>query len=280
MIYFQQGDETTMHELKRIINTPKFQSKETLQKQLQTLGIKPGDNLIVHSSLSSMGWISGGPQAVVEALIETVTKAGTIVMPAQSADNSDPSYWMAPPVPEEWHQSIREQSPAYDPHLTPLREMGKIAECFHRHPETIRSPHPAHSFMAWGAHAAEWMSEQPLEDSFGKGSPLGKMMKADVKIFLIGTDFDSCTALHYAEFAQVIRKTSPQGAAMLINGERVWKEYNCLDMDSDRFPEIARDYKGDIHEGTLGLAKTLIVEMRPLVEFGIQWLKDNPAPED
>ena len=51
--------------------------------------------------------------------------------------------------------------------LTHLRGMGKIAECFHRHPETIRSPHPAHSFMAWGQHADDWMSEHPLEDSFG-----------------------------------------------------------------------------------------------------------------
>lgn len=265
-----------MHEFSLIVNTPEFQSKETLKRQLRTLGIQPGDHLIVHSSLRAMGWVSGGPQAVVEALIETITNKGTIVMPSQSPDNSDPYYWMAPPVPKEWHQSMREEMPAYDPNLTPLREMGKVAECLHRHPETIRSPHPAHSFIAWGNKAKEWMSEHPLEDSFGEGSPLGKMMKDEVKIILIGTDFDSCTALHFAEFAQETKKYMPQGSAMMINGKRVWKEYRWLDMNSDRFPKIAHDYPGEMIEGKLGQAKTYIVRMRPFVEFGIHWLKQHP----
>lgn len=269
-----------MHELNRILNTREFQSKELLKRQLNTLGINTGDHIIVHSSLSSMGWIAGGPQSVVEALIETVSESGTVVMAAQSADNSEPSYWMAPPVPEEWHQPIRDYFPAYDPHLSPLRGMGKIAECFHRLPGTVRSPHPAHSFMAWGVKANEWMKDHPLEDSFGEGSPLGKMMKEDVKIVLIGTGFDSCTALHFAEFAQDNRKTYSQGAAMMINQQRVWKTYECVEMDSDRFPDIVRDYDGEMIEGELGMAKTIVAEMRPLVKFGIQWLKNNPASEE
>lgn len=269
-----------MTELLRILNTPEFQSKHTLKDQLQELGIKAGDALIVHSSLKSMGWIAGGPQAVVEALMETITTKGTLVMPAQSADNSDPSYWMAPPIPENWHQPLRDELPAYDPHLTPMRGMGKIAECLHRHPDTIRSPHPAHSFIAWGKNAAHWMSEQPIENSFGPGSPLGKMMEADVKIVLLGTGFDSCTALHYAEFVQEDRTTSPQGAAIMKDGERIWHPFDCVDMDSERFPEIAKAYPGPIETGQLGQAEVRIAPMRPLVEFGIEWLKANPAPKE
>lgn len=264
-----------MTELMSILNTPEFQSKESLKKQLKDLGIQKGDQLMVHSSLKSMGWIAGGAQAVIEALIETVTDSGTIVMPSQSADNSDPVYWMEPPIPENWHAELRENLPAYDPHLTPLRGMGKIAECFHRHPSTIRSPHPSHSFMAWGADAAEWMRDHPLEDSFGEGSPLAKMMEAEVKILFIGVGFDSCTALHYAEFAQDDRTTSPQGAATMLNGERIWQRFECVDMDSDRFPEIAKDFQGDIKNGKLGQAEVKLVYMRPLVEFGIEWLQEN-----
>lgn len=266
-----------MSELLNILNTPEFQSKETLKHQLQQLGIVKGDTLMVHASLKSMGWIAGGAQAVVEALLETITDSGTLVMPAQSADNSDPVYWMEPPVPENWHQPIREQLPAYDPHLSGLRGMGKIAEFFHRHPLTIRSPHPAHSFIASGNYAAAWMSEQPIDDSFGKNSPLEKMMKANVKLLLIGVGFDSCTALHYAEFAQENRTTSPQGAAILLDGQRVWQTYDCVDMDSDRFPEIAKAFPGAIAEGLLGQAQTHLVDMKPLVEFGIDWLRKHPA---
>lgn len=232
---------------------------------------------MVHSSLKSMGWIAGGAQAVLEALMETITEKGTLVMPAQSVDNSDPAYWMEPPVPENWHQPIRDQLPAFDPHLSGLRGMGKIAECFHRHPATIRSPHPSHSFMAWGSQATQWMSEQPIDDSFGKQSPLAKMLRANVKILLIGVGFDSCTALHYAEFVQENRVTSPQGAAILKDGKRIWQTYECVEMDSDRFPEIAKAFPGDISEGHLGQAQTRLVEMKPLVEFGIGWLRKHPA---
>lgn len=264
-----------MTELMSILNTPEFQSKGSLKRQLNELGIQKGNQIMVHSSLKSMGWIAGGAQAVVEALMETVTDSGTIVMPSQSADNSDPVYWMEPPIPENWHADLRRNLPAYDPHLTGLRGMGKIAECFHRHPSTIRSPHPSHSFMAWGADAAEWMRDHPVEDSFGEGSPLEKMMKAEVKILFIGAGFDSCTALHYAEFAQDDRTTSPQGAAIMLNGERVWQRFECVDMDSDRFPEIAKDFQGDIRTGKLGQAEVKLVYMRPLVEFGIEWLQKN-----
>lgn len=266
-----------MSELLSILNTPAFQSKETLKQQLKELGFGAGDHIMVHSSLKAMGWIAGGAQAVVEALLDTVTPEGTLVMPAQSPDNSDPRYWMEPPVPENWHESIRREWPAYDPHLTALRGMGKIAECFHRHPATIRSPHPAHSFIAQGKYAAEWMSEQPLEDSFGESSPLSKMMHHDVKILLIGVGFDSCTALHYAEYALEKKTYSPQGAAMTVAGQRQWVEFDCLDMDADRFPELVKDYIGHIQTGTLGQADVQIADMRPLVEFGIGWLEKHPV---
>ncbi|RNF39662.1 aminoglycoside N(3)-acetyltransferase [Planococcus salinus] len=267
-----------MSELLNILNTPEFQSKQTLTAQIRKLGISAGDALMIHSSLKSLGWIAGGAQAVVEAFMETVTPEGTLVMPAQSADNSDPVYWMEPPVPENWHQAIRDQLPAYDPHLTALRGMGKIAECFHRHPGTVRSPHPAHSFMAWGKYASAWMADHPLEDSFGSRSPLGKMMATDVKIVLIGVGFDVCTALHFAEFMQKNPSYSPQGAAVLVNGKRTWQTYDCVDMDADRFPELVKQYDGDIVKGTLGQAEVNITDMRPLVDFGIRWLSENPSP--
>ncbi|MFD1030042.1 aminoglycoside N(3)-acetyltransferase [Metaplanococcus flavidus] len=264
-----------MSELMSILNTPVFQSKESLKKQLKELGIGKSSRIMVHSSLMSMGWIAGGAQAVVEALMETVTESGTIVMPSQSADNSDPVYWMEPPIPENWHKELRQKLPAYDPYLSPLRGMGKIAECFHRHPDTIRSAHPAHSLMAWGKDAELWMCDHPLDDSFGAGSPLAKMMDADVQILLIGVGFDTCTALHYAEYAQDHRTTSPQGAAITRNGQRVWQRFECVDMDSDRFPDIAKDYPDEIKISQLGQAEVKLVYMRPLVEFGIEWLQKN-----
>ncbi|CAM3190866.1 AAC(3) family N-acetyltransferase [Filibacter tadaridae] len=268
-----------MSEFETIQQTTSFQSKKTVINQLHNLGIKAGDNLIVHSSLKSMGWIAGGAQAVVEALMEAVTTEGTIVMPAQSPDNSEPSYWMVPPVPEDWYEPIRQSFPAYDPHLTHLREMGKIADCFHRHPSTIRSNHPAHSFMAWGKHAKDWMSEHPLEDSFGTRSPLGKMMDTDVKIVMIGVGYDSCTALHLAEYLAPGLTTSPQGSAIMQNGQRVWATYDMADVDSDIFPEIGMDFeKSNPTAATcnpIGQADCKVVSMQDLLVFGTEWIEKS-----
>ncbi|NYF25602.1 aminoglycoside N(3)-acetyltransferase [Sporosarcina sp. JAI121] len=272
-----------MTEFETIQQTPSFQSKESVIEQLNTLGIKMGDHIIVHSSLKSMGWIAGGAQAVVEALMETVAPSGTIVMSAQSADNSEPSYWMLPPVPEAWHEPIRQSIPAYDPHLSHLRGMGKIADCFHRHPETIRSSHPAHSFMAWGGNAADWMKEHPLDDSFGTGSPLGKMLDANVKIILIGVGYDSCTALHLSEYLAPGLTASPQGAAIIQNGERIWATFEMADVDSDVFPELGIAFEemnpGVALSGKLGQASCKVIPMKPLVDFGTGWMTERRKSE-
>ena len=63
---------------------------------------------MVHTSLSSLGYVCGGAQSVIEALLESVGEEGTIMMPTQSWKNLDPKtgvYWQEP---EEWWDVIRE----------------------------------------------------------------------------------------------------------------------------------------------------------------------------
>src|SRR5215207_6962478 len=67
---------------------------------LRDLGVAPGDLLLVHTSVKALGWIPGGAVAVVQALRDAVGADGTIVVPTQTAGNSDPSAWQHPPVPE------------------------------------------------------------------------------------------------------------------------------------------------------------------------------------
>ncbi len=56
---------------------------------------------MVHSSLSRIGWVTGGAVALIQALMDLITKKGNIMMPAYSSDYSDPTYWSNPPVPKE-----------------------------------------------------------------------------------------------------------------------------------------------------------------------------------
>mgnify|MGYP006290166319 FL=1 len=135
-----------MSEKDVIERSDKVYTKKILIKEFEKIGLKPKMNLIIHSSLSKIGWITGGPVTVIQALMEVITKEGTIIMPAHSGDYSDPTEWSNPPVPEEWIEDIKENMPAFRKEITPTRGIGIIPEIFRTFPEVMRSYHPCFSF--------------------------------------------------------------------------------------------------------------------------------------
>lgn len=63
--------------------------KETLTQELRRLGIGRAMDMLVHSSLSSIGWVEGGAETVIHALLSAVSPAGTILMPALNGSPED-----------------------------------------------------------------------------------------------------------------------------------------------------------------------------------------------
>ena len=57
--------------------------EENIQK-LREVGLEKSDAVMVHTSLKRMGYVCGGAQTVIEALMEVVGENGTIMMPTQS----------------------------------------------------------------------------------------------------------------------------------------------------------------------------------------------------
>lgn len=53
--------------------------KSDIVEALRKVGLQSGDTVMVHASLSPIGYVCGGAQAAIEALIEVVGDEGTIL---------------------------------------------------------------------------------------------------------------------------------------------------------------------------------------------------------
>lgn len=261
--------------LSLIERTPSPRTRASLAADLAHLGVRPGMTLLVHSSLSSIGWVAGGQMAVVQALLDVLGPAGTLVMPAHSGANSDPAQWRHPPVPEPWWPVIREHTPAFDPRLTPTRQMGRIAELFRTWPGAVRSYHPQVSFAALGPLAEFIIADHSLDDSLGERSPLARIYELNGWVLLLGVGHGNNTSLHLAEYRQPNPPMRIENAsAILEDGERVWRRYTDIDLDEGPFPDLGAEFDqtGQVQIGQVGSAETRLFRQRLAVDFAVGWL--------
>ena len=268
-----------MTEAEIIANTPKPRTRHSLAHDLRDLGVKSGMTLLVHSSLSSLGWVNGGPVAVIQAILDVLTPRGTLIMPTHSGDLSDPAIWENPPVPESWWPLIRETMPAYDPATTQTRGMGRIPESFRTMPNVLRSSHPAMSFAAIGASADVVTSTHALDFPLGEESPLAQICNLNGWVLLLGVGFDNNTSFHLSEYRIPDQPLEQLGAPLFVKGKHTWKTYRDIKLNPDPFTQIGEAFetKKDLFKGKVGSATCRLFRQRAAVDFAVEWLRSRAA---
>ena len=252
--------------------------KQDMIEALKKVGIKQGQNIMVHTSLSSLGFVCGGAQVVIEALLECVGEEGTIMMPTQSWKNLDPEAGVHWEEPKEWWQTIRDNWPAYDKNITPTNTMGAVAEMFRQWPGALRSDHPARSVAAYGKNARYFTENHDLSNIFGEGSPIGKLYELDGYVLLFGVGYDKNTSIHLAD----VRATYPgkhmtkESSAIKEDGKRVWKTYETLYVDGEDFEKIGQSFEQScqVKRQSLGNGTLTFMKQRELVDFAVKWIEE------
>lgn len=142
---------------------------------LRTLGVEPGNVLVVHSSLSCFGTVKGGAAAVVDALLDVLDSEGTLVVP---------TFNFSPGV--------------FDPAQTPSG-VGAVTEAVRTRPDAVRSLHPTHSVAAIGPLAEALTEDHEKVEAFARGSALWKALQANAKILQLGVTHTTNSMIHVAE---------------------------------------------------------------------------------
>lgn len=238
--------------------------KEEICGGLRILGLGPGDCVGVHSSLSSFGWVEGGADAVIDALLEVVGPAGTIVMPTYSTNREE-----VPRTEEDerlgvtWKWRVLPFDPAREPVWT-----GRIPDTFWRRQEAVRGTHPTHSLAAIGPRAGELCQGWD------------RLLDADGYILLLGVGLGCCSSMHLAEREVEL----PEGILRKITAPRELEERyrrENVHFGYGPYPAFGRmegpcRQHGIIKETVIGEAKVKLVRLRELVGLYADCLRTDP----
>ena len=159
-------------------------TREDIITGLRQLGLRAGDGVMVHSSLSSFGPVTGGAQTVIDALMEVITPQGTLLMPSFNHGHA-----------------FEEGSPGYFHPGKTATTNGAIPDLFWRMSGVNRSLDPTHAVAAWGKHSQRYTQFHHRTLTMGPHSPLGLLYEENGYGLLLGVTYDANTFHHVVEMS-------------------------------------------------------------------------------
>ena len=240
-------------------------SCENIARGLRDVGIEPGDSVIVHSSLSSMGWVHGGADTVIDAFLEVLGDEGTLMVPTFTALND---------LPE-----------VFDPATVPSG-MGRITETLRLRPGAVRSLDPWHSVAAIGGSARLYTADHLHTTTMGLDSPLDLLATHHGKVALLGVGHSRNSMVHLGELrAPAAYLHVPYNAvyarkrAVLTPGGRVVvKRPDEMPGCSENFTVLEPLFRerGLLTEGPIGEARVQVMGAMDIVDTVAEAVRDQP----
>jgi len=251
-------------------------TREDVAAALQSVGVVPGDTVMFHSSLSSMGTVVDGPDTVIDGFLQAVGPAGTVAVPT-----------LCRRPPEERHLTFAK----WDPQVSPSY-VGLITEVFRQRPEAVRSDHATHSVAAIGARARELTANHGRAGlrpgpwgprAFAQESPWERFYQWNVAYCFIGVTFRVNTMVHYVEslvvehaLARAAPVFRPQLEAQLTDWMKpgIWPSLRTE--DREHIERLLAD-KGIVRYGKIGSATLRCARARPMIEEWLTIIERDPA---
>jgi aminoglycoside 3-N-acetyltransferase len=217
---------------------------------LRAIGIEPGGIVQVHSSLSRLGYVEGGAETVVDALLETVAPTGTVMVPTFNHGAAD----------------------IYDPRATPSVS-GAVTEALRLRPEARRSDHPTHPYAAIGPHAESLVAGHLEVETFDRRSPLGKLADLGGHVLLLGVRMNANTAAHIGESMAHVhcigfnldpRRVRLDDGRVIPAWSAIWRDGPCL-IEWEPLEKRMRS-RGMIRDGRIGDARVHLMKALDVIE--------------
>lgn len=208
-------------------------ARPQLTADFRSIGIVPGDVVMLHASVRAVGEVAGGPDEIHLALKDAITTDGTLLMYAGCPRYIDEVGRGNLTAAEE--AEVLDKLPPFDAATARCaRDHGILVEFLRTYPGSQVNQHPAR-FVAWGRHAEHLLSPQPWDYAFGRGSALERFLHLDGKIVLLGSDHDTVTFLHYVEHILDVpgKRVARFKVPVLQDRVRVWREMAEFDTSGD-----------------------------------------------
>lgn len=249
---------------------------------LRSVGVIEGDVVMFHSSLSSMGTVVGGANAVIDGFLKAVGPKGTVVVPTLCN-------WK----PEEQHLVFSRWNPKTSPSY-----VGLITETFRLRPDAVRSDHATHSVAAIGARAVELTAGHgsdggrpgPFgERAFAKVSPWQKFYDWNVAYCFIGVTFRVCTMVHFVEtliVERALERAAPSIRDSLAAQIQGWMKpglWPTIRVEDREVIESMLAKQGIVRYGKIGSATLRCARAKAMVDEWIRIVESEPArwlPQD